>query len=475
MNHPSSNVSAASSMIRPKLLFLSTEDVRPYEDASKVTISLRDQIMAEDGFKLVYGIRSFGYNTNVMNISQRQKNNEIDVELTYLTHELEYQGATTDPTPVASTTTSQIYTIRLSDDNYGTVNNLFFALNNELARILWSGWLVDEEKPKNYFNLTPFIIQFSVENENRMYISLEYNDISVIGGYTIHGSNYSAWQFNDKITKIRIQPTPSNPGLFNLLFTNTNSTDPNRPVCLPTFKLGEGQNPCTAVEFTIDPSTYATYQTETDGLKEEEFTTEIVNVWSTVFWNLKEIGNEEFLDTAAGIYPIDNYFTVQNTPYIGYQVPDIHPIYLDISSTLENSNLTTEGLSKNLLTRQFVVGAQNGNNSYYEKWETPVYYILDSRYISSIELQFKSQQNKWNFFNLEFVLELIIFEVEEESHVTDFVEPTFVMPSDDPLTAQLGRYSSSIQNPYPLLGSGQSRRLVMKDDLDNRRVKRKVM
>ena len=147
---------------------------------------------------------------------------------------------------------------------------------------------------------------------------------------------------------------------------------------------------------------------------------------------------------------------------------------MDILSSLENSNLTKDGYARNLLTRQFVIGASDGTNSYYQAWDQPIYYVIDASHLSSISLSFSSQGNKWNFFNLEFALELIVFEVEDDKSNPNFVEPSFAMPSDDSLTAEISRYSRSIQNPMALVGSGQSRKVAVYNDLENRRTRRRL-
>jgi hypothetical protein len=471
MSHPSSSVSAASTMIRPKLLFLSTEDVAEYSDASKVNISLRDPVIAEDGFKLVYGIRSFGYNTNVMNISQRQGNNVLTIRITYQTPLLTYIDDTTTPVLNTPTTTVEDFQIYISDGNYGTLENLFSEINTQIKKIIPSGWLRDITDAGVTRNIVPFSINFSIQNYNRLIVSIANQDLSVVGGYTILGNDYSAYDFAKLITSITILPSPDQEDLYNLLFTNLTSLSFNKPICLPSFSTKQGMNPPNGISFSIYVDSYDTY--DSVNTNNPTFTTDLVNVWNTVEWELTEIGNEHLLDTATGTYPIDNYFEIKSLDYIGYEIPSIHPFYLDISTTLENSNLTTEGLSRNLLTRQFVVGAKDGNNSFFQSWDTPIYYILDSRRISTMEIKFESQKNKWNFFNLEFTLELIVFEIEDEANPADFVEPTFIMPDADTLTATLGQYSSSIQNPYPILGSGQSRKSISYNDILNRRVKRK--
>jgi len=475
MSHPSSSVSAASTMIRPKLLFLSTEDVEEYSDASKVTITLRDPVIAEDGFKLVYGIRSFGYNTNVMNISQRQGNNVFDIAVTYLTPSKIYQGESVQPLTQTPTYETTVYSIYIPDDNYSTLEILFKEINAQIENSIYSGWLRDfaasDQKPDNR---VPFKIIFSQINNNRMLISIRAQDLVVQGGYIFGSTEIRAYEFASKITSISIQPTPEKENLYELLFTNVTSFSFTKPICVPSFSSLQGLNPPTAIVFNIDPTKYGTYNPLT-------FTSFDTDVWSSIEWDLLEIGNEHILDTAKKIHPLQIYSTgygiakrvYKSLDYLSYALPSIYPFYLDISTTLENSNLTTEGLSRNLLTRQFIVGSKDGNSSFFQAWDTPIYYILDSRRISTMEIKFDSQKNKWNFFNLEFTLEIVVFEVEDEASPADFVEPSFVLPAEDSFTSTLSQYSSSIQNPHPILGSGQSRKSVAFNDVMSRRVRKR--
>jgi hypothetical protein len=454
-------------MIRPRLLYVSTEDVRPYEDAQQVTISLRDQITAEDGFKLVYGVRSFGFDTNVMNISVKQNNYQLDFECSYKNANEEYQNGIVVTVPGDNFTT-KIFTIQLSDGNYTTVDNLFEEINFQISNVVESGWLRDITKDKNFpTNVIPFTLQFLKTKNNQFTIDINNVIIDTLESYTFGGVTYPAYDFANPLASITIQPTPGSPGLFNLLFTNKESSIPNKPVCLPSFSLQTGKNPPDGIEFLIDLATYRTYGQDVTTLGQD-----VINVAETIIYYLKEKGNEDLINTFEGIYPIDNYLDLANLPYISYQLPDIFPIYLDVKSTLENNNLTKEGLAKNLLLRQFIIGGSDGNNSFLQTWDTPIYHILDSRSITSLELKFESEGDKWNFFNLQFALELIVFEVEDEVAVPDFQEPVFVMPGEDGLTNAINRYSNSVQNPMALAGSGQSKRVVAYNDILNRRVKK---
>lgn len=479
MSLPSSSVSAASKMIRPVQLFLSTEDAEEYSDASRVAITLRDQLMAQDGFKLVYGLRSFGYNTNVMNVSQAQRNNVLRIQVTYLTPLKQYDSVSQAIInfPNANTQSIKTHDILLSDGNYNTLTSLFSALNEQIKLQVDSGWL------KNYLlpeanqipqNRTSFGFQFNVVDNRYITLSLKAVDMNVMNGYVDDNDiEIAAWDFAHKIVRFEILPHPEKPELYNQLFFNEISTR-DRPISLPSYVNGTGYNPPDGIAFVINATSYKSYNTggADHTVGGDNFELSSSNVWETVVWDIVELGNEHIVDTANDIYP-NEVQIYQNLDYVGYHVPFIHPFYLDISTSLENANVTSTGEHKNLLHRQFVVGAKDGASSFFQNWESPIYHILDSKYISTLEIKFESQMNRWNFFNMEYAVELIIFEIEDDSYTPDFVEPAFVMPGEDALTTQVRQYTNSIQNPYPILGSGQQRKAVVFNDILKRRVKSK--
>lgn len=486
------SLSNNSTYIRPRLIFLSTEDVRNYEDASSVRVSLRDQIFAQDGFKLSYGVKSFGYNTNVMNISSVQNNNSITLEVTYLLAQYVYDPGENEiytgkfvPNPKVpegslGTYEKKLIEIILPDDNYDTVDKLFQTLTDYIRLAVPSGWYFDRTKPNSgvYYEIgfplkfESFVNGFAIDIDSQSSIQVKqaYELVTDVGL-----QYFSAWQVNDKISEITIVPTQNKPGLFNLLFTNTKSSIPNKPVCLPSFSIQSGMNPPKGISFIIDTTTYATY-IPPGGSATIYSSTELIDVILLLKYQLKELGNENLLDTTASPakYPNEIIYRRDNLPYFSYFTPDIHPIYLDVQSNLENLNMTQEGYQRNLLLRQFIVGASSGTSSFYQQWDTPVTYIVDAPSISSFELKFSSQGDKWNFFNLEFTMEVLIFEIVDEKSQPDFIEPTFQMPGEDALTSFLQQTQRSGNNPYPILGSGQKRVLVEKDDILNRRAKRKM-
>jgi len=459
----SSLMSAASTMVRPRLIYLSTSDVRDYADASSVEIPLRDQAFAQEGFKLVYGVRSFGFNASVTNISARQKNNQIDITVLVRPRVLEYNASTA--LFMASTLPAEVetrYTITIPDGNY-TVETLFETLNYWIKKIVPSGWYEDRTEPTTFpKNIIGLPLVFSLES-NSFEISYAAEGIFSWGAYDNGAATVEGSDCNDLVKEITLSPTEENVGLWEILFKNVSSTDSNKPVVLRPSDPRSGQNPPDYIRFVIDVTTYY------DGQE-----TELKNVAEDVKYDLIEEPNSNLLNTTLGntIYPVDGMLSLSSIPYIAYHIPSVSPIYVDVLSNLDNLNMTTAGFSKNLLFRQFILGAVNGSNSFFTAWDTPIYNILDIPYISTIRLDFKSESNKWNFYNLEFNLEIIIFEVEDDVSNNEFEESSFSMPADDAFTNQLRAMNPSIQNPYPILGSGQRIGVSQFNDLNNRRVKR---
>lgn len=478
MSHISSVTSVASTMIRPRLLYLSTSDVQDYADASSVEIPLRDQIFAQDGFKLVYGVRSFGYNSSVMNISARQKNNQISIKVKYQAAAYIYDPEDQLWLENTTNTVTTEHIVTLPDGNYDTLDELFSSLNEWILKIVDSGFRYDRTKSDfSRNNVIGLPLTFSNHGN---YFTIDYGSPAGI----VSRANYPntideylwASEVNNLPIEISLLPAPDNYGLWEILFKNVSSSNSNKPVCLPSFSIESGVNPPNEIKFVIDVASYSTWGfLGTDG---ENFDGLQVDMIENLEYGVIEFPNESLLNTTNTdniIYPVKDALVKRNIPYTAYHSPVISPIYVDILSNLDNYNMTTSGLSKNLLVRQFVLGGVNGANSFFQSWDTPIYNILDSqRSISSVKIDFKSEQDKWNFFNLEFSLELIIFEVEDVQINKEFEEPIFTLPTDDGYTSMLKQYSPSIQNPFPILGSGQKIAVTEYNDILNRRVKRRL-
>jgi len=474
MSHPTSFVSDASTKIRPRLLYLSSSDVRDFSDASTVEIPLRDQIFAQDGFKLVYGVRSIGYNATAMNISQSQKNNILQFTIEQRLKKyswnfttLSFEEMWTDD-PIIQVST---YTLSIPDGYYATIDELFDILNTQIKQTIPSGWKRDVQKQDyEVINQNPGLFMRFVSTGNSGFeINLNPQEgLTARAGYFSNGVNYYAVDCNDVVLSVTIEPDEDAPGLWELLFKNTDAAIPNKPVCLPSYVEKTGMNPPKAIKFSIAISSYKGWTSQPFSLQER-------NIIADIRYTLTEEGNELLLDTNSNptspTYPYPK-LEIYSVPYHAFNKPKLNPTYIDVLSNLDNLNMTTAGFTRNLLLRQFVIGSENGTNSFFQYFDTPIFTVLDVPSITSVRLDFQSEENKWNFFNLQFTVEFIIFEVENDTEVSNFEEPTFYLPSTDPVSDAIQPFSRSFQNPVPLLGSGQRVAVAEYNDILKRRTKR---
>ena len=66
-----------------KTLYISSENVDYYQSSSRVTINLQNSIVPDEGFIMMYALKSIGFNSTVMNISEAQRNNRLIFRLRY--------------------------------------------------------------------------------------------------------------------------------------------------------------------------------------------------------------------------------------------------------------------------------------------------------------------------------------------------------------------------------------------------------
>jgi hypothetical protein len=129
---------------------------------------------------------------------------------------------------------------------------------------------------------------------------------------------------------------------------------------------------------------------------------------------ITELGNEKTYDIPNNVFPDQRKLNTHI--YSAYYLPSLDPTYVDVEISLPNHSM--DGRSqRNILTRIFAIDAIAGANAYYRFWENPKKTSLDSIVgFSSITLEFKSHGNKWDFFNLEFSVEL---EISQARLITD--------------------------------------------------------
>lgn len=433
---------------RVRTLYISSENVDYFESSERVTINLRETVTAQDDYELCYALKSIGFNSTAMNISHKQKNNSLLIEIEYdYTNVLYDQRLNTTPAPNGgdpspkfiyvqhSTTTEKrirnhVYYV---PDGHYTLEELFNNLstsayqdNNtkllefaiiDQRHIIPSGYFRDAEEDQNdvsniisisiVWNETDsgFIIQLQPQPINNNNIRTEYNE-------TLTPIPYS--QIFPSIRKVRILPNPINPGLYDLLFTNYNTDLPQTPISVPNYRnVIRGLNPPKGVEFQV------TLKDLMDPLNFNPI-------------KIVEIGNESIYHIPNGIYPNEEKINYMN--YIAYYKPVLDPIYVDIEISLPTIAMDEEG-QKNLLARIYTLGAKDGNSSLFQAWDNPKKNVVSGSHgFSSIALLFKSQEDKWNFFNLEFTMELEIFEQLEEQ-TGDSVIQDVQVPESDPISA----------------------------------------
>lgn len=437
-------------MIRPKLVYLSSDDSEIYSNNGKIDLFLKEHIYPEDGHHLMYGVRSIGYNSTVRNISETNGNNEIHLELFYQTTPASILAPQYFD-PITGTWHAKTgipvvkqLVIKVPSAAY-TLDSLFDFLSNK-----------DDENP-NYFIPTGFYEYFLdapvARRKNEMLARLVFKQTP--SGFQIFVRIDNQAIIDDRIeyppgssafidiveatlflTSIRIIPSSRERSLYNQLFTNVRNYEV--PSCVPSYHRQSGMNPPHAIQFN-----FANITVGTSPYDKTDFT-------------VVEIGNEALFDTANNHFPDMNRSHFRNI-WESFYTPKLNPIYVDIETSLPVSTYTREGVAKNLLSRSFVLGGEDGNNSYFHYFDVPVMYSLEGHdRLTEISLHFSSESELWDFFDLEFLLELVIYEVEDEKMDSSFVDPNLDMPESDPLTTAVNSYSNQAGQHLPLTSSGMS-------------------
>jgi len=429
-----SDNSVANGMIRPRILYVTTEKVVDAFDSSSCRINLPDSIYPEDGFTLVAGLRSFGFEASAWNISEEQRNNRIRLNLTYTPAEILQSGY---PNPQTAPILVE-KDIIIPDGLYQSLEELFEVLSGSTGTFytLLTGYYKDPwVSLENQTDLNKMIllpIKWKVESYG-FSIGLETTSEQVSSKYkALNDQEYGATQIFPRLVKIIISPTPSSPQLFNLLFTNNvQESSPSIPVS-DRHKLGS-QNPPGAIQFTLS------------NFSPDIFQKSFYRPYGTYTYDLEEFGNS-YLDTANGLYQMSS-LPFSNMPWKSFSTPRLSPLYLDISCQgLPTMNLTGDGLAGNILHRQFLPGSNLGLEGIYQEFNQPIWYRLENRdQITQLIFDFKTESNKWRFYNMNFYLEIVFFEVEEEKAYMD----TFNPPSNpDQLTDFVQQYSRNAGNPH---------------------------
>jgi hypothetical protein len=444
-------------------LLVSSEDVNWYQTSSKATVNYPSSIVPQDGYMLAYALRSIGFNGSATNISERQKNNRLSIDIRYdlsqVTHYLERVQPLTSPAtiqarvppagsvPAGSTDGQYLWSIDTNwpikpdhlekksvdeiivrydvivPDGLYSLTTLFQFLSGFATtdfRIPLAEWIdLTTSTRLDDVNNIHYAKFLWTKTSSGFRIAFVPSDSPKTLGYTLAVSNLviSREQAFPRMIGVAIHPH-SHEKLYSMLFTNYNSDDARMPISAMTSEPKTGKNPPFGIEFQYNENTLETM--------------------------VKELGNEHHYDIPNGNYPTRH--KVNTGIYQAFNIPLLDPLYVEVAINLPNHTMDGRA-EKNTLTRIFVLGNfDESSTSYFRQWEQPKVTSLDSiSGFNSVTITFSSEGEKWDFFNLEFCVELEIYQLlipEQEDHE---VEAKLIedMPEDDPIAANLRTTPSS--------------------------------
>lgn len=444
---------------RKRSIFLSSTSIPWFSSSSTVNNYLGATVAAEEGFDLAYGIRSIGFNSTAMNISERLKNNRLVFRCSYDNSRVELipdpslnLGARYNLRQITDDERDALplyvdYEIVIPDAHY-TFSQLLSVLTTSKANALItipSGYYFDYQvghKLMDNIREIPFRwvetaggFQITIGDPDSVELVIPYKDATDTTVYAEFKEVYPL------LSSVSILPSPNGDKLFNLLFTNYNTSDPYTPISQPPHENRRGMNPPLGIQFLIetplsilDPPAEPIASRQTDTLQPFVFEGQIT-----------ELGNENLYDTQHDIFPneyVSNY-------YVAYYKPNLDPNYLDIEVSLPNPSIDDRG-HKNILTRLFTLGANNGNTSLFQYWDSPKMNVLDGiPSFTNIRLDFSSEDDKWDFFNLEFSIELVVCEYMIESAQDTNPQVDLNIPASDPITDAAMTAGGTVLTPFP--------------------------
>lgn len=474
MNNNNTKQDLNAHLFRPKRLYITSEDVNDYDDAGSCRFILAEPIIPAEGFKLVYGLASFGYSATANNISTRQKNNMLCFKLTYLPPEFIYVPSASGGNMVLNEDRTEkicYQKLIIPDGNYGTLDELFSVLNNkhynQIKSSIKKNIVVEptteqsKESPEESWD-SPNDISFEIHfgtTTSGFSIGLalgQYQEIN--NDYYVHGSHYQAYEVNNIPLKLEIIPGDDTTlGLYKLLFTNK-EVSIDKACNITTALPIQSENPPQSIRFDLFVN--LSYQVELidppDRIDPNEgfhyFVLTADQKRATYFDETIQDPFDGTHDTLENACLSNIFLQYRDVPFQSYYPPRLFPLYVEVTTNLETQNLTIDGFFSNLLCRHFPIGADQGATSFFQQWDTPVmHYARSARnVIDSIKVDFNSEKQMWVFFNLTFFLEIVFYEVAEEEELPQFTNEPFEVPGDDAMTAQLQQFSKSFSNPFPI-------------------------
>jgi hypothetical protein len=479
--------SIIDNMIRPRSVYLTSESVPDDADTSSALYQLSEPIMAEDGHDLVIGVRGFGFNASATNISRKQNNNILSIKIEGLSPAylpvLNPDSDIVDFIPDTRQPFERKYDIVLPDGLY-TVEELFSMLSNTDNYRIPSGYLYDV----TYEGSTVIDTNKGVVFDNDILLSLFFEKrdggftvrprfvgVPLLNQYTTSTSYYSAYAVNIIVNTVTIERNQSSPKLYDILFTNRYTEASDHPGYIPQFETNiRGANPPTSIIFHLNISLFDSSKTPDD--KE---TLNQVSVDESVIIQYIDYApdNQKAISELDKKYPTLGVYEYKRGA-VFYHLPLINPLYIDVYSDLQTYNISTNGNLKGLLLRQFALGSVNGSTSFYQSYDTPVFFKSSSykENIDSIRISFKAEEDKWNFFNMEFYLELLVFEYPKKT--TPDTTGVFVQKQQNNGMVFDGEDISMVEpyhNSFPFRHRGNDTSVVYFRDPERTNLKRKEL
>lgn len=481
----------------PMTILISSEEVDWFTSSSRASINLTESMTPAEGHVLAYALKSIGMNGSAHNISEAQQNNKMSVfveydvsNVLYYLERVENTAANESPDPseelgkignqflllakddvkgvnywskkgfwpeppreiISSEDGNTLflrYDIIVPDGMY-SLSSLFSYLSGQEDggfRIFLAEHLdlFDPRRLDYSSNIHHATLNFGTPKSWGYSISLVLPDIEsyifeyyqtkyqeklakefdLLAGGT-PPTSYKRHQCFPQLKSITLTPHSQSERLFNLLFTNYNADHPNVMVSSLSNERRNGVNPPRDIQFMV-----------------QEHPTSI-----EMF--VREGGNEDKFDVLDKKYPTD--VTRVNRPVFPvYNRPLLDPLYVEVDINLPNHSF--DGRSqRNTLARIFMLGDYDkSSTSYFRQWENPKITKLDGiAGFSTITIEFHSESDKWEFFNLEFNLEIEFYNIPIQEEEEDDEEARIIagMPDEDPIAANVQATQEHITNTY---------------------------
>jgi len=446
-------------IIRPKRLYLTSEDIEDFNSSASCRFTMTESISAEEGFRLVYGLKSFGYLATANNFSERQQNNRLNLVLNYLEPQYLWNSTTShfDINHHAGARRAQAFSFVIPDGFYPTLDDLFQVLNDPKINQIPSGIKYDvivtadrHSQRVTDPNNIPLLLIWSVEKYGFSISTQLGLGYEIKNDYRAGGLVLQAHEVNPVLESLEIVPGDNDTNkLYNFLFTNLNSEE-NMPANVPASLPFKGSNP--PEEVIVDLTAPLSYVNAI--INPVDFVDPMEDFFYHWHFEHTPTLDTTFLKDEPNPSVVFPCYALgyRNLPLQIWYTPRLAPLYVEIDTSLETHNLTVDGYASNLLFRHFPLGADNGARSFFQSWDQPVFHHMRSarNQIDSIKIDFVCESNKWDFYNLNFFIEILIYEAPDEEELLTFDEQNFVVPGEDPMTAGLQQYSNKFSDPFPI-------------------------